>query len=94
MSDVPDLLTGKQGDKDFIQNPSIWPQWPFCPMRKRDEKEHFPFRIGVIAETSEPDWKSTVYLDVNLYHKPELRKAEKKVYSSIDEMLVDGWQVD
>ena len=91
---MPDLSTGRQGDKDFIQKPSIWPQWPFCPMRKRDNKEHFPFRIGVLIETSEPNWRSTIYLDFNLYHKPGLKEAEKKIYSSVDEMFADGWQGD
>ena len=89
------LLTGKNGDKEFIQEPDMWPNWPYCPMKKRDEKEHYPSRFGLLVETGEAFWQSTVYLDRNLYSpQGKLSEAEKKVYASIDEMLADGWSVD
>ena len=89
------LVAGNAGDKQFIESPNKWPRWPFCPMRKRDEKEHFSFRIGLLVETGEPNWKSTIYLDVNMYNQDmNLKEAEKKTYSSVDEMQADGWIVD
>ena len=90
------LVAGKAGDKQFIQNPNRWPCWPYCPMRKRDEKESFPFRVGLLAETGEQNWRSTVYLNANIYRLEgkKLSDAEKKTYTSVDEMLADGWEVD
>jgi len=87
------LTAGKAGDKQFIKNPSKWPNWPFLPLRKRDDGQHFPFRVGLLIESNEPNWQSTVYVDGNLFNL-ELTKTEKKVYASVDEMLNDGWEID
>ncbi len=85
-------------DKEMILDEDRWPQWPFLPMKKYTDS--WP-DCQVIHAASK-----TTLIKVNLYNLPptildcfmfnleELNQLPKQTYSSIDEMLADGWIVD
>ena len=87
------LFTMKESDKEFINHPDKWPAWPLLPMKKSDG--HGDNEFAIIAEVmSDSPWSMTLYLKANIFMMKPLKDYIKKVYTSTDEMLNDGWRVD
>ena len=77
-------------DKNFILDPTRWPNWPILPMKNIDRQE-----IGVMRAVQE-ELGNTIYL-INMWEIKEntdWTKVPKKTYLSIDALLADGWIVD
>lgn len=90
------LTERAQEDIRMINNPSGWPCWPFLPVKKRGDDNCFPWVMGVIAETDNVGWRTTVYVGANMYmfrEKP-LSACERKTYESVEALVADGWMVD
>ncbi len=79
-----------EADREFIQNPNAWPNWPILPMKRANEGEPgaFPIcgfiRLGV---------NTTIHLG-SIHDNIDSNQVEKKEYSSLDELFDDGWVVD
>lgn len=80
-------------DYSFVLNPQKWPNWPFLPMKRYVQNKHLP-EFGVIMTRM---GLSTIF-DANLFDLPKTEEGWKalkhKKYSSVEEMLQDGWIVD
>lgn len=85
----------REESEQVILNPGKWPRWPVLPLKKEN-----PMRdgnMGFLANIGKQGY--TVYIG-NMYDlKPGLLEAQiesmpKKHYSSIAELLDDGWMVD
>lgn len=73
-------------DRRLILNPCNWPLWPGLPLRRTQEP-----RIGLILDVDGPE-RYKVYF--TYIFAPELKTCETKLYSTVDELLADGWIVD
>lgn len=78
-------------DKAMMQNPNLWPSWPYLPVKNR-RNPMSNHGTGALAETSFPI-KPTIYF-MNIFIPQALSKVEKKDYNSFDELIADGWAVD
>ena len=82
----------KAEEKEMMENPSRWPQWPFLPV-KRYKGKGFP-DCGVLYDNREH--LNTVFM-INLWDikgQKQLLDSEKACYPSVDDVLRDGWVVD
>lgn len=77
-------------DKQMILNPDRWPQWPCLPLKRYGKDRDV--EIGVL--THDDDYVRGVYVVsmTNLFSNTP--PAEFKTYNNVDELLVDGWEVD
>lgn len=85
-----------RNDKEIIESPDRWPQYPFLTVKREgwiDDNFANPKNLGVL-HVSDP----TVVIRINMYMIPQLSDedlAKRCVdYSSIEELLADGWIVD
>lgn len=78
----------------FLSKPDCWPNWPYCPLKKRKETFGGLPKTGVVRS----DQPTTVYVNANLWHLPkgkeEWEKLEHKTYGTLSELAADGWVVD
>jgi hypothetical protein len=83
-------------DKEFICDPSRWPQWPFLPMKRTLKDSSWP-ECGFLFEG-----KWIIYL-YNIFKlstlsseeaKKALMECTKYEYSDVDALLADGWIID
>lgn len=82
-------------EKEFMQNPSLWPRWPILPVKRSKDRKH-----GVLAEFGMPDRpeiKPIIYL-ANLFDLSDkvtdFSKLPKLEYDTFDDLINDGWVVD
>ena len=75
-------------DKEFILNSDNWPSWPHLPMKRGESPNQ---ELGVMVAGN----PQTIFL-INLYEiNPETFKTCKSIiYTSIDDLLADGWMID
>ena len=77
-------------DKEFIEDPNLWPYWPLLPMKRHNGVD---FQCGLVLQNR----PTVVLLGVNIYASDRaelLERAPRQSYASIDDMLADGWQID
>jgi len=77
-------------DKNFILDPTRWPNWPILPMKNIDRQE-----CGVMRAV-QGELGTTIYL-INMWEiKKDIDwvKVPKKTYLDIDALLADGWEID
>ena len=73
-----------------FKNPDTWPYWPFLPV-KRCKGKGMPECSVLMA-----DGKQLTVIHVNMYdlRGKDLTKVPQQIYSSHEEMVADGWEVD
>jgi len=69
-------------DKEFLNTEDLWPCWPYLPVKKS------MLNVGIVMANN----KTKVFL-TNLFDR-DFENCETKEYSSIDELIADGWVVD
>ena len=76
----------------MMRDVSAWPQWPFLPVKKSQERG-FPICGVVVCDTHGKS--SPVIYDYNIFDQKEF-DFDKKIatYNSFEEMVADGWVVD
>lgn len=81
-------------DKEMIDNPMSWPNWPCLPMKRHTPQGGMP-DAGTILDCELG--KNVIFL-TSVWEVADERASfstcERKVYASVDELLADGWMVD
>ncbi len=79
-------------DKEMIDNPDLWPNWPFLPVKRRDNSLENK-NLGVLID--ENDSHRTVY-HVYMFDLPKngLKDKPKTLYPNTDTMIAEGWRID
>jgi len=80
-------------DRDFMQTPNAWPQWPMLPVKRVVNGQ---MQVGTMMETSDssPGVQPVVYLK-NMYQRyPLWHEVEKLEYIDFEGVTDDGWKVD
>jgi hypothetical protein len=99
---------GAHDDREMIQNPATWPNWPFLPMVNRSGKERFSDHGLILACEDKKRWPNEkiipVVVYINLFSAlPQvpnntmgylLDHSPKQEYASMDALLADGWVID
>jgi hypothetical protein len=77
-------------DLEFVRNPNDWPMYPYLPLKRRGHLNNTGF---ICADGA----SRTIYL-ANIFAvmegEVEIANTEKIIYSSLEELLKDGWMVD
>jgi hypothetical protein len=83
----------------FLQNPMIWPQWPYLPLvrRKPECEEEYGVLYDAYHKSGLTGYGATVFLS-NLFLLPET-EAEilalfREVYDNAEEIYAAGWRID
>lgn len=86
----------ERNHKEMIESPDKWPQYPFLPVKREGwTNDNFanPEHLGVLHA-----FRPTVVIRTNIWMIDQLNDAElakrRLEYSSIDDLLSDGWIVD
>ena len=89
--------SNKQQTLKFIRTPDDWPAWPVLPMRKYSKGEaagRFP-EVGFIwADDEAPCVRLGNLYELANQKQLNVIDVPTKSYSSFEEMLEDGWEVD
>ena len=77
------VSSSRDHSKEFMESPDKWPRWPQLPLvnRKTDKS-------GFIIEGS-----TSVFLG-NIWDDLDFHTMESIIYSSIEEIVDAGWEVD
>jgi len=87
----------KFNDVAMMKNPDAWPCWPVLPVKLYSKPDNFP-KCGFLFA----DGKPAIYM-TNLYalddrpgttYKEKLEGVERVEFSSFEEMVATGWEVD
>ena len=84
----------------YFQNPRLWPQYPFLPVRRHPPGNN-ECQLGLLYDargvSGTYGLSATVFL-VNLFDVPpieaEFLARPRCVYDTIEELAADGWVVD
>lgn len=92
---MPKHQTPEMSDKDIMSNPDTWPCWPYLPVKRKDnslEKGNLGF---LLADQDFADGKFVIWhLYMFKVKREDYDTAKKLEYSSIDDILKDGWIID
>jgi len=76
-------------DKSLILSPTTWPQWPLLPLINRTEN-----KCGFIVDCKENRFRIYLANIFELDGKTSFNKLPFEDFSSADEILAGGWEVD
>lgn len=76
-------------DKDIIMSSTTWPQWPLLPLINRTEN-----KCGFIVDCNENRFRIYLANIFELDGKTSFNKLPFEDFSSADEILAGGWEVD
>lgn len=87
---LPDDLT-------FLKDPDSWPNWPFLPIKRRDNSL-VRKNLGVLVASEEYAKGHIIVNHVYLFSLPKTTEdwnaCPKTEYDSLEALLRDGWIVD
>lgn len=92
-------MTQTFDDLAFLTDSQKWPNYPMCPVKNYNNPKPGGFpEMGVVVASEGPAFPSVILCNmwslVEAYQKGETEGIEKKEYSSLEELLADGWVVD
>jgi hypothetical protein len=75
-------------DKEMINSPKLWPQWPALPLVSKTQKDGpFPMTGVILADNV-----TKVYRNVNIF-EPHTTLSDPKEYATVEALLQD-WRID
>jgi hypothetical protein len=78
-------------DKQMIQNPDLWPRWPWLPVKKSAQT----LLTGLLCCSEEHLEGKMIIYHAYLYKMPETMEGVPTTeYPNVDAMLADGWVID
>lgn len=77
----------ERNDREWISHPEWWDE-DYLPLKNKTEKDFGLPQTGVIVATK------PLEVRVGILGLTDWAKAECRVFSTLDEMLAAGWQVD
>ena len=78
-------------DKEFIDDPDRWPNWPMLPVKRRDNSLANK-NLGLLIDQGK---KTRTVFHVYMFDLPDsFEDAPKTEYANTDAMVADGWRVD
>ena len=86
-------------DLHFMRNPSLWEQWPFLPLVRRQPNGRTDYGVlfDALAACNKTGFRATVFL-CNLFMLPPKLDAflaqPREVFDTFDELVAAGWRVD
>jgi len=80
----------KEVDRAFIKIPSLWPRFPFLPVKRYENGKQ---ELGVIHCKCDTSVK-IINMFLAPYDFETFQELEGIDYQSVDELLDDGWIVD
>jgi hypothetical protein len=87
------MLSTQKAMVNFIVDIDGWPRWPILPLKRKNEKASFGMDMGVITVGN-----LTTVLLTDMFSLPrsqeEYDSMDKVEYNTINEMILDGWEVD
>ena len=97
------VIKRQREDKEMVTNPPRWPNWPFLPIKRYKPEGGFPDcavlidgnKLGEPIDRNHATLRTALLINMfDLGNADAVKKAERKEYASVDEMLADGWMVD
>lgn len=77
---------------EFLKNSDVWPNWPACPVKNKSIAENdFPFVCGLVFAKVPTVYKLNLFKP---WTEEEFEAAHKWEYTSFEEMVSAGWEVD
>lgn len=92
-SRIASLPAGPQRDEAYLSDVTLWPNWPFAPLKHTTQRDSTGFPVlGVVLAG---DAKPTVYVTCMFgITQQALQECERREYETLAALLADGWTVD
>lgn len=81
-----------RNDLEFLKDPDQWPNWPYLPLKRHDEKRNLRVAVLFSGElTGTPTYRIAV--GHNMYALAKIQPDEW-VVTTPEQVIADGWKVD
>lgn len=75
---------------EFLRRHELWPQWPYCPVKRYVAGETWPV-CGLVPAGGAQVVELNLFIS---WTSKEWNEAVQHSYASLEELVADGWVVD